>query len=203
MSRRLWPHFVAVAVIGVFAGVGIAGRPRTPNQLVVRPLPSEPSTTPVSTPRTTTTTTTTSTTPATTPATAPEPTAPVRSAVSAPGPVVDPTSALETVPRTEPLPTRSSIRLIIANGAGISGLAASTVARLAQQGWTNSTATDTLRSVAATTIYVSARFVDQGRQVAVDLGLPNAPVLPNNGAPITSIDAQGDIIVALGKDMPT
>ena len=208
--RTLWPIALAVIVVGLLAGVAIAGRPTPTDSFVLdssvipvvsdstpttEPATTEPATTEPATtdPATTTTTkvgTTTTSSPATTTASA-LPVAPTT------------TQQATTTTLAGPL-SRDEVRLVIANGDGRFRLASTTAARLRPLGYIIDLA-DSLQPVDATIIFYRPGFGEEAKIVAKDIGVPNAVLdaFPTNAPDaITTSDDQGDVIVVLGPDAP-
>lgn len=112
----------------------------------------------------------------------------------------------ETTTTTEAPPTTvapSSVKVVAANGAGISGLAGRTTEYLATQGYTTSVATDaTASDVATTTIYYAEGFQPNAEALAAALGLPAEAVqaLPPGAALADDQPVDAGLIIVLGAD---
>ena len=205
--RKSWPFALAVIAVGGLAGVAIAGRPVPADPFVLDPsitvpiadstpttlLPATTSTEPEST---TTTSAPTTTTPAST-TTAPATTSTTTIAATTT------TVSATTTTLAGPLP-RNQVRLVLANGDGRFRLASVTADRIAPLGYIIDLG-DTINTVPATIIYFRPGFEDEAEIVAVDIGVPDAIVAAfptNSSQPITTSDAQGDIVAVLGPDAP-
>ncbi len=106
-----------------------------------------------------------------------------------------------TVPTTDRAP--SQVKVVVANGSEVSGLAGKTGQFLAQQGYSNSLAVDALSQVSVTTVYYSPGFESSAQAVARLLGLSSAQVQPlPNGSELTK-DQPSDagVIVVTGPEV--
>ena len=203
--RRSWPFALAVIAVGAVAGVAIAGRPTPSDEFVLDPSvtvavgPSSSSTVPADTttsaaPGTSTTEVTTTTAEATT-TIAPTTVA----STEAPTTTAAPTTTI--IPG--PLP-RDQVRLVLANGDGRFRLASTTADRIRPLGYVIDLG-DAINPVDGTVIYYRPGFDDEAAFAAVDIGVPDALILPfptNASQPITTSDDNGDVIVVLGPDAP-
>ena len=224
--RRTWPFLFVVAGIGGVAGAAIAGRPEPPDPFIINP-DAVPTTlglvsitlgptvttslvitgdvgTPVTTvvsvtapppvttaattasttalPSTTTTTTTTTTTASTT--SSPTTTTTVKATTTTVAAAFD----------------RGFVRVVVANGARRSGLAQTVAARIANLGYISVKPATADQRVDTTIIYFQPGFADAARQLAVDLGLPEAKITALTDTRLTSVDGDGDVIVVLAGD---
>lgn len=168
--KRSWLTLAATVLIGLLAGVALAGRPTTADQTVI---PATTAPAPTSEPATTSTTAASTTT-----AAAPSTTEPSTT-----------TTALDP----------ATVRMLAANGTRRSGVATRTADRLKAVGFTQTSATDSIDPVEVSTIYYRDGFADAAAAAALALGLDPAEVVPY-AQPISSIDDTGDVIVALGAD---
>jgi len=203
--RRSWPFALAVIAVGAVAGVAIAGRPTPSDEFVLDPSvtvavgPSSSSTVPADTttsaaPVTSTIEVTTSTAEATT-------TAAPTTVASTEAPTT--TAAPTTTIIPGPLP-RDQVRLVLANGDGRFRLASTTADRIRPLGYVIDLG-DAIGPVDGTVIYYRPGFDDEAAFAAVDIGVPDALILPfptNASQPITTSDDNGDVIVVLGPDAP-
>ena len=203
--RRSWPFALAVIAVGAVAGVAIAGRPTPSDEFVLDPSvtvavgPSSSSTVPADTttsaaPVTSTIEVTTTTAEATT-------TAAPTTVASTEAPTT--TAAPTTTIIPGPLP-RDQVRLVLANGDGRFRLASTTADRIRPLGYVIDLG-DAISPVDGTVIYYRPGFDDEAAFAAVDIGVPDALILPfptNPSQPITTSDDNGDVIVVLGPDAP-
>ena len=176
--KRSWLALLTITVLGLLAGVAIAGRPTTVDSTVIpAATTAAPTTTSaVATSIATTTTTVSAATTSTRPAT--------------------------TVATTSTLPVdRTSFRVVAANGTNTGGLAGRTADRLRALGYTQVTPSDTLDAAAVSTIYYRPGFAAAAALVAADLQL--APTATAElTAPVSQADGDGDVIAVLGDDLP-
>ena len=176
--KRSWLALLTITVLGLLAGVAIAGRPTTVDSTVIPAATTTTGAVPTTVAATTTTVsaTTTSTRPATTVAAA---------------------SSTTSTPAVD----RTSFRVVAANGTNTSGLAGRTADRLLTLGYTQVTPSDTLDAAAVTTIYYQPGFAAAAALVAADLQL--APTATAElTAPVSQADGDGDVIAVLGDDLP-
>ena len=172
--KHSWLALLTITVLGLLAGVAIAGRPTSVDRTVIpaattaAPNSAAPATTTTSTTAVVTTARTVTTTAAATTTTAP----------------VD----------------RTSFRVVAANGTTTLGLAGRITLKLLELGYTQVSATDAIGQAPASTIYYRFGFVAAARQVATDLGLP-ATAVAELTAPVSRADADGDVIAALREDL--
>lgn len=109
------------------------------------------------------------------------------------------TTTTTTLP---PLPDRSELAVVVANGAGVGGLAGSTAEALEEQGYVDVSRTDGTEVVDVTTVYFFDTFEASAARLAVDLGLDPTAIAPVITAPEvlgTAID-DADLLVYLGTD---
>lgn len=197
--KHSWLALLVVVVLGLLAGAAIAGRPRLPhNDIQIGT--AAVSTTSVST----TVVPTTDKSGATSSSVAPESTAPVHTvAATTTTAVVTTTTAPAASTTTLPAsPDRAAVRLVVANATDRSGIAGDTARRLRTIGYTQVRNTDALVPLAETAVFARPGFEAAGEQVAADLGFGPERVQALADTAITSIDAAGDVIVALGADGP-
>jgi len=209
--HRSWPFVVAVIAVGVGAGAAIAGRPVASDAFVLgapattaepsSPTSTVPAVSSTPAPITVVATTAVATTAAT--ATTVVPTTSIASTTIPP--TVPSTTTVEPATTTTvgPLP-RNQFRLVLANGDGRFRLASTTADRIRPLGYTIKLG-DALNIVDATVIYYRPGFDDEAAFAAVDIGVPDALILPfpaHTSQPITTADDGGDVIIVLGPDAP-
>ena len=195
--RKSWPFALVVIVVGGVAGLAIAGRPEAVDPFVLGPGTTgaiSTSPTPVTAPTTSTSAPVTTTTiEATT----------VRASTSIAATTVPTTEAPTTTTIAGPLP-RDQVRLVIANGDGRFRLASVTADRIRSLGYVIALG-DALNTVDATVIYYRPDFDDEAVFAAIDIGVPDAIILPfpfKTSQAITDSDDSGDVIIVLGPDAP-
>ncbi len=196
MSKS-WPFGLAVIVVGGIAGVAVAGHPVPSDPFVLEPSITRPESTSSSVGASTTSTSepvATTTIAATT----------IVPASTSVAPTIAPstTEAATTTPISDPLP-RNQVRLVIANGDGRFQLANLTADRIRALGYTIGVG-DTSYRVDETVIFYRPGFDDEALDAANDIGVPGAIILAfsDESQPITSSDANGDLIIVLGPDAP-
>jgi hypothetical protein len=108
-----------------------------------------------------------------------------------------------TVPTTDRAP--SQVKVVVANGSEVSGLAGKAGQFLAQQGYTNSLAVDAIAQVSVTTVYYSPGFESAAQAVARLLGLSSAQVQPlPEGSELTENQpTDAGVIVVAGPEIAT
>ncbi len=95
----------------------------------------------------------------------------------------------------------AQVKVVVANGAGVSGLAGMTTDFLATQGYTNSVATDALAQVAATQIYAATGFEGNATVIAGLFGVDPATVQPIPAEPLVGDQpTDAGVIVVIGPD---
>lgn len=146
--KRSWLTLAATVLIGLLAGVALAGRPTTADQTVI---PATTAPAPTSEPATTSTTAASTTT-------------------AAPSTTEPSTTTTELDPAT--------VRVLAANGTRRSGVATRTADRLKAVGFTQTSPTDSIDPVEVTTIYYRDGFADAAAAAALALGLDPAEVVP-------------------------
>lgn len=212
--RRQWMYLVGVAVVGAVLGVVIAGRPADLNSF--RSATSDAAA-PVFTTQPPVTTAASSSTavasqppvppaavttiaPTTVPeTTVPETTVPETTVPATLPPTTAPPPDTTLPPVNETL-ARQDVRLVLANGDGRFNLVGRNADRLLALGYTTIDQTDVGARPATTIIYFRQGFEDEAAILAVDLQTPGAAITPLPDTPVTSNDANGDLIVVLGPD---
>jgi hypothetical protein len=201
--RRSWPAYLLVVIVAAAAGVAIAGFPTSEPKLII---PAQSSSTSTSVEASSSTTSIvqslapvpTTTPPSTAATLPPAPEAPTKT-TPPPTTSVPPTSA----------PAfgvdRSTVRLVVANANGRTGLASGNAARLAALGYTQINLGDAAQKRLQTTVYYRHGFLEQAGAVAADLAIADVPLLEmpaDLAQPLTNSDDAGDVIVLLGADAP-
>lgn len=172
--KRSWIPLLATVVVGLLAGAAVAGRPSSVDQTALPPVTQLATTTaaPTTLPPTTSSSTSTSST--------------------------STTSTLPATTTTAP-PNPFTTRVLSVNGTKRSGIARRTADRLIAAGWVNTTPTDSIDVVEVSAVYYRDGFRAAAEGVAVALGLDPTTVVPL-GQPISAVDDQGDVVVAIGND---
>ncbi len=108
-----------------------------------------------------------------------------------------------TVPTTDKAPQQ--VKVVVANGSPVSGLAGKTTAFLAQNGYSNSTATDAQSQVSVTTVYYSPGFEASAKALARILGLNSSQVqaLPNGAELAKNQPSDAGVVVIAGPEIAT
>ena len=106
-----------------------------------------------------------------------------------------------TVPTTDKAPQQ--VKVVVANGSPVSGLAGKTTAFLAQNGYSNSTATDAQSQVSVTTVYYSPGFEASAKALARILGLNSSQVqaLPNGAELAKNQPSDAGVVVIAGPEI--
>lgn len=96
----------------------------------------------------------------------------------------------------------ADVKVVVANGAGIGGLAGRGTEFLATQGYSGSVATDAAAAATTTAVYYAAGFEGNARAIAELLGVPSDQVKPlPAGAPLAKDQpADAAVVVVLGPD---
>jgi hypothetical protein len=100
---------------------------------------------------------------------------------------------------------KADVKVVVANGAGVRGLGASTTNTLKNVGYTTLAPTDTTTpSVDKTSIQFAEGYEADAREVAATLSLPATVVSKLNAPPVAATDTvDAKVIVVLGVDFPT
>lgn len=85
------------------------------------------------------------------------------------------------------------------NGTKRSGIARRTADTLIAAGYLNTTPTDSIDTVEVSTVYYREGFQADAEGVATALGLDPTGVVPLD-QPISAVDDQADVVVAIGND---
>jgi hypothetical protein len=94
---------------------------------------------------------------------------------TAPAPV-EPRTVLEKEPRKPPVVDRAATYVDVYNNSGITGLAATTSARISGAGWQVVTSDNWYGTIPASTVYYPPRLAAQARLLGRDLGI--ARIIP-------------------------
>lgn len=105
-----------------------------------------------------------------------------------------------TVARTRP---KAEVKILVANGAGVRGLGASTTNALKEKGYTNAAApTDATTGVEKTAIQFVEGYEAEARELAGVLSLPATVVTRLASPPVAAADiADAKLLVILGTDV--
>jgi hypothetical protein len=108
--------------------------------------------------------------------------------------------ATTTTARARP---KAEVRVLVANGAGVRGLGASTTNSLRERGYTNiATPTDATTSVEKTGIQFAEGFEAEARELAGVLSLPVTVVTRLASPPVAAADiGEAKVLVILGTDV--
>ena len=213
--RRTWFISAAIAVVGVLAGVGIAGRPTAGDTFIIDAAVtrSTDDTVAETSPPATAEAVSTSSTPAPPPdsTTTVAPTTVAPTAAETTSTAVPETTTIPPPPTTVAVETtaappenqtldRADVRLVVANGDGRFNLAGANGNRLEKAGYVTIDLADVAASSDPTVLYYRPGFDDEAAIVAADLLVPGARLEPLPDTPITINDEFGDIVVVLGTD---
>ena len=115
--------------------------------------------------------------------------------------VTDTTAPAETTTSVPTTVAPSEVPVVVANGAGVSGLAGATADFLATQGYTNTSATDAVASVSQTVVYYAEGFQPNAAAIATLFGLPPEQAQPLPAEPVANNQPAGTaVVVAVGAD---
>ena len=105
-----------------------------------------------------------------------------------------------TIARARP---KAEVKVLVANGAGVRGLGASTTNALKEKGYTNiATPTDATTSVEKTGIQFAEGFEAEARELAGVLSLPATVVTRLASPPVAAADiGDAKVLVILGVDV--
>ena len=105
-----------------------------------------------------------------------------------------------TTPRARP---KAEVKVLVANGAGVRGLGASTTNSLKERGYTNIAApTDATTGVEKTAIQFVEGYEAEARELAGVLSLPGTVVTRLASPPVAAADiADAKLLVILGTDV--
>lgn len=97
---------------------------------------------------------------------------------------------------------KSEVTVLVANGAGVRGLGASTTATLKNLGYATLTPVDaTSASIDKTAIHYAEGFEGEAREVASALSQPPGVLTRLNSPPVASV-GEAKVVVILGLDFP-
>ncbi len=221
--RRTWLISAGIAVVGLLAGVGIAGRPLASDSFIIGAAATDgsaatdvvtstavsadsSSTSTSAVPPTTVSNSVAPTTVAPSTSQAPDPTAAPTTGAPTSAPTTIATTTTTTTPPPPPPPPidqtldRADVRLVVANGDGRFNLAGANGNRLKKAGYVTIDLADVPTGSDPTVLYYRPGFDDEAAIVAADLLVPGALLQPLPDTPITVNDELGDIIVVLGPD---
>ena len=163
-------------MVGLLAGVAIAGRPSAVGNLAL------PQATAVGT------------------TTVPGTSAPFPSSSSSTSTTAETTTTTAAPTTTTTTPANpATTRVLAVNGTKRSGIARRTADRLIAAGWLNTTPTDSIDIVELSAVYYREGFRAAAEGVATALGLDPSTVVPL-GQPISAVDDQADVVMAIGND---
>ncbi len=96
---------------------------------------------------------------------------------------------------------KADVKVVVANGAGVKGLGASTTAILKNAGYTTLTPTDATAQVDKTSVQFADGYDADGREVAQTLGLAPTVAVKQASPPVAAADiGDAKVIVILGTD---
>ena len=110
----------------------------------------------------------------------------------------------ETTETTEAPPVTvapAEVSVVVANGAGIAGLAGGTAEFLATQGYSNTTATDAVSSVSSTVVYFAEGFQPNAEAIATLFALPPEQVQALPAEPVANDQPpEAAVVLVVGAD---
>lgn len=112
--------------------------------------------------------------------------------------------AATTGPATTTRPPRqpADVKVLPANGSGVSGLGSKTGDRLKAKGYNVLAATNTTKDIPTSIVEYGADLEPEALAVAQALGLPSTAVKPFDSPPVS--DTKGaDVVVLIGRDLAT
>jgi hypothetical protein len=122
-----------------------------------------------------------------------------------PGTTVPATAAAPTTaPTAATVVPAAQLKVVVANGTSVKGLAGQTAEQLKAAGYTATTATDSTQdNVTTSQVYFTEGNEGDAQAVATAIGLPAARVVPVGGTP-PPVASPGDnqVFVILGADAP-
>lgn len=112
------------------------------------------------------------------------------------------TTTTEVTTTTEAQRPPSTVRVVVANGSDITGLAGRTAQLLAQSGYTTSNATDALVDAPQSIVYFAPGYQPNARAIATLLTLGPDRVQALSGQVAQDQPADAGVVVLLGADVP-
>ncbi|MFZ4519043.1 MAG: LytR C-terminal domain-containing protein [Microthrixaceae bacterium] len=111
------------------------------------------------------------------------------------------TASTTTVPTTDKAP--QTVKVVVANGSTVQGLASKTAQFLAQSGYTNNVATDAETQTQVTTVFFATGFESNAKAIARQLGLSDSSVqaLPPGAKLAKNQPADAGVIVITGPEV--
>jgi hypothetical protein len=99
-------------------------------------------------------------------------------------------------------PDPADVTVVVANGSGVSGLAARVTATLTNAGYVTLAPTDALADASVSRVYYAANSEAAAQLVAQSLELPASAVVPlTSPSPVAAIGT-AQVVVVLGADFP-
>lgn len=99
---------------------------------------------------------------------------------------------------------KADVKVVVANGAGLKGLATTVTNTLKTAGYATLTPTDATANVDKTTVQFADGYDAEGREVAQTLNLPATAATKLASPPVAAADiADAKVVVVLGADFPT
>jgi hypothetical protein len=204
--KRPWVTIVAVLLGGLGLGAALVGRPAAPaHDVRIVALPPTTSTTSTTLEPVTTTTTARTIPATTTTTTAPKPRVTTTTTTSTTAATTTSTTSPPATATTIPTPDRSNVSIVVANAGNSKGIARAEADRLVALGYPKPLTDDAVQPSSQTIVYARAGDEAEALQLLADVGLAGNRLqpFPSANAPITTLDAKADLILALGTDWPT
>ena len=114
------------------------------------------------------------------------------------------TTVPPTAPTTAPARAKGDVRVLVANGSGIRGLAANTSTALRNLGWATLAPADATGLIEKTAIQYAEGYAAEARELAANLRLPATVAAPLASPPVAAADlGDAKLVVVLGQDAET
>ncbi len=115
-------------------------------------------------------------------------------------PTTTTTTKLPPTTTTSTLP-HATVKVLVANGTQVNGVAAHFTKVLQAQGWSTSTPTNSLTPATTTVVYYTPTMQSSAAAIASELGVSSSAVQPMPAtAPVTNVVGV-DIVVVIGSDL--
>jgi hypothetical protein len=112
------------------------------------------------------------------------------------------TTAPAVTSTTAALRPKADVKVLVANGSGLRGLAGTTSNALKGLGWATLAPTDATGAVDKTTVQFADGYEAEAREVAANLTLPATVVVRATSPPVAAADiGDAKVVVVLGTDV--
>ena len=113
------------------------------------------------------------------------------------------TTAPPVVPTTAAARPKGEVKVLVANGSGLRGLAAATSNSLKGLGYATLSPVDATATVEKTSVQFADGWEAEAREVAASLSLPATVVTRATSPPVAPVDlGDAKVVVVLGTDVP-